>query len=196
MTSKIIMSIILFLLLGQLGLLGFCYFEYYIRSSGEFFGKLPDGKVFKLTWLDRPNVSTKALLSWATLAATASYTMDFVNYNDNLAKLRDYFTKEGYDNFITSLNDSGTLDSIRDKKLVVSAVAIGPAIVTGEDEVRGYHLWRVEVPIIVSYLSASAEEKRERLITLTISQVPTTDAPKGIGIAQFVTIDLNPDVMG
>lgn len=196
MSHKIVFSIILTLLLSQLALLGFNYYQYSQRAPGQFFGSLPDGKAFTLDWLDRPNVSTKALLSWATLAATATYTLDFVNYETTLDNLRSYFTTSGYENYLGALEESNTIGTITDKKLVLSAVAIGPAIVLAEDEVRGNHVWKIEVPITVSYISASAEEKRDKLVTLTITQVPTTEASKGIGIAQYVAVDLSPDIMG
>jgi intracellular multiplication protein IcmL len=195
MSHTILLSFILFIVFGLLGVMGFSYFEYSLRLPGRFFSVLPDGTNVELTYLDRPNVSTKALLSWATLAATATYTLDFVNYQDNLERLRGYFTVVGYEGFVQALHDSGTLAAIIDKKLVLTAVPIGPAIVLTENEVRGKHSWKVEVPITVSYLSASAEEKRDKLVTLTITQVPTYEANKGIGISQYLSGDLNANIL-
>jgi intracellular multiplication protein IcmL len=196
MSNKITLYLILLIVLSQLALCGLCYFEYAIRSSGQFYGKLPNGKVFEIPSLKRPNLSSRALLSWATLAATASYTLDFVNYKDSLEKLKAYFTPDGYDNFLNALTITNTLRDIIDKKLVLSAVAIGPAIILGEDEVRGNHLWKVEIPITVSYLSASEELKRDKLVTLIITEVPTTGTSKGIGIGQYIATDLNASVLG
>lgn len=196
MSHKIIASFILLLLIGQLGLLGLSYLQYYNRSPGTYYGGLPDGKTFKLDFLERPNVSTRALLSWATLAATATYTLDFVNYQNSLENLKNYFTVAGYENFINALNTSGIISTISEKKLVLTAVAIGPAIVIAEDEIRGNHIWKIEVPLTVSYLSASSEEKRNKLVTVIVTQVPTTEASKGIGIAQYISTDLTPEVMG
>lgn len=183
-------------LLGCFGLLGLSYFQYSIRSPGNFFGVLPNNTTFELDYLERPNVSTSALLSWATLAATATFTLDFVNYETSLENLKAYFTNEGYQSFLVALKQSGVITTLVDKKLVMSAVAIGPSIVIAEDEVHGNHFWKVEIPIMVSYLSASAEEKTNKLVTLTITQVPTTQAPKGIGIGQYVAVDLDPNILG
>lgn len=196
MSNRITLYFILLIVLSQLALCGICYFTYSIRSSGQFYGRLPDGKVFELPGLARPNLSSRALLSWATLAATASYTLDFVNYRSSLEKLRAYFTPDGFDNFMNALTQSNTLSDITDKKLVLSAVAIGPAIITGEDEVRGFHLWKVEIPITVSYLSASEELKRDKLVTLVITEQPTNISPNGIGIGQYNAIDINANVLG
>lgn len=196
MTNKLILSIIFLIVVGQLGLLGFSYIEYATRSQGRFFGVQPNNTEFELHWLSRPNVSTRALLSWASLAATATFSFDFVNYERDLENLKNYFTKTGYDSFLQALNEGKVISTLVDKKLIMTAVAIGPAIVTSEDEVKGYHIWKVEIPITVSYLSASNEEKATKLVTLTITEVPTTEASKGIGIGQYVAVDLQPNILG
>lgn len=196
MSHKISILLIVILLTSQVGVLVFNYYAYATRPQGEFYGSLPSGTDFILTPLTRPNVSTKALLSWATIAATATFTLDFVNYESNFNALKDYFTETGYQNFLNALEEANTLQTIQEKKLVISAVAIGPAVVSEEYEKSGIHNWKVEVPITVTYLSVSAEEKREKLISMTITQVPTTQASKGIGISKYVAIDLSPDIMG
>lgn len=195
MSHKLGMMVILVLVLSQIALLGLSYFSYALRSSGEFYGSTPKKVDFQLQPLPRPNVSTQALLSWATLAATATFTIDFVNYEKNIANLKDYFTKRGYDSFLNALSENKTLVTINEKKLVLSAVPIGPAVVAGEYEENDVHVWNIEVPITVTYLSVSAEEKQEKLVTLTIIQVPTSEASKGIGIERYVAVNIGTDVL-
>src|SRR5438132_1417309 len=103
MSHKNWLTLILLLLVIHLGLMGFAYFQFAARSPGQFFARPLEGNTFAITALERPNVSTKALLSWVTLAATATFSFDFVNYKDQLNALADYFTTDGYDNFLTSL---------------------------------------------------------------------------------------------
>jgi intracellular multiplication protein IcmL len=189
MASKLWLLVAQSLLVLQLILIGVCYFQFAIRSPGQFFGRTPKGEVIKLVALDRPNVSVKALLNWATLAATATFAFDFVNYQKQLNALKEYFTNDGYTNFIASLESMQTLTTIRDKKLIVSSVAIGPAIVLLEEELGKQHTWRIQVPILVRYQSANVNETREQLIEMLVAQVSTRDAPKGIGIAQYIARD-------
>lgn len=195
MSQKLGMMIILILGLSQLAILGLSYFSYALRSGGEFFGAMPDKVDFQLQPLPRPNVSTKALLSWATLAATATFTIDFVNYQENIANLKNYFTKRGYESYLTSLKDTNTIVTINEKKLVLSAVPIGQSIVSAEYDENAVHTWKIEVPITVTYLSVSEEQKEDKLITLTIIQVPTSEASTGIGIERYVATDLSADVL-
>ncbi len=194
MSHKNWLTLVLLLLVIHLGLIGFAYFQFEIRSPRQFFGQLPNGTHVELTPLDRPNVSTKALLSWATLAATATFTFDFVNYKTQLNNLSDYFTIDGYYNFLTSLEAAGTLATIEDKKLVLSAVAIGPAIVLTEEGQSSNQTWRIQVPLLVRYQSANVNENRIQVVEVLITQVSTRDAPKGIGIAQYIAREVGPEI--
>lgn len=195
MSQKLSMMVLLILALSQLALLGFSYFSYALRSPGEFFGAIPNQVDFQLQPLPRPNVSTKALLSWATLAATATFTIDFVNYQENLNNLRPYFTKRGYESYLTSLKETNTIVTINEKKLVLSAVPISQSIVAAEYDENDVHTWKIEVPITVTYLSVSEEQKQDKLVTLTIIQVPTSEAPTGIGIERYVATDISADIL-
>lgn len=196
MSPKYWLQIGIILLTIQLGLVGYLYFQFFTRSTGHYYGKSPNVPAVELTALDRPNVSSKALLSWATLAATATFTFDFVNYKTNLNALRDYFTEDGYQSFVTALQANKILATIEEKKLVISAVVVGPSIITTEGEENGLYTWHVEVPLLVRYQSADANETRQKVISLSITQVPTTIAPKGIGIAKYVENEVGPEVTG
>lgn len=185
----------LLVLVANLGLIALVYFQFAIRSPGDFFGFPPNQQAFSLSPLDRPNVSTKALLSWVTLAATSTFTFDFVNYQDQLNKVKDYFTAAGYEEFQTALQEAETITKIDEEKLVLSAVAVGPAIILDEGQQRGRYTWQVQVPLLVRYQSASVNETRIQIVTVLVTQVSTSDAPKGIGIAQYVAREAGPEVL-
>lgn len=189
------LPIIILLLVAHLGLISLDYFQFFIRSPGQFFGLPSTDKPFEVVALDRPNVSSRALLSWVTLAATATFTFDFVNYQDQLKALQDYFTADGYNNFLTALQNAGTISKIDEDKLVLSAVAIGPAIIMTEGEQRSGYTWRVQVPLLVRYQSASVNETRIQIVDVLVTQVSTSDAPKGIGIAQYIAKEAGPEAV-
>jgi intracellular multiplication protein IcmL len=194
MVHKYWFTIIFFLLVSQFGLLMASYGQYFFRYQGDFFGQPPEKEAIRLSALERPNISTKALLSWATLAATGTFTFDFVHYNETLESLRDYFTTKGYNNFVDSLTAQGFLTEIVDKKLVLTAVAIGPAIIITEGIQAGVYTWLIEVPVLVRYQSTSTNETRIQDVKLTVTQVSTKEATKGIGIAQYVARSAGSDI--
>lgn len=192
MSHKFATFIALALLGAQLFLLGGIYLQYYMRPSNQYYGAPPSHENFPIEALDRPSVSPIALTRWATVAATSTYTIDFVHSEENLATIRDYFTTTGYDNYRAALDETKFIQNIIDKKLITSAVSVAPAMITKEGPgLDGKYTWQILVPILVSYLSSSADVKEFRVIALTIVQVPTQDAPKGIGIARYVTTTIN-----
>jgi intracellular multiplication protein IcmL len=195
MSHKSLLTIVFFLLGSQLVLIGIAYFQFATRSPRQFFAApLDESKPFQIIALERPNVSVKALLNWATLAATATFTFDFVNYKEQLAAIKDYFTVDGYNNFVAALKNNSTLSTIEEKKLVLSAVSIGPAIVLSEEELAGHHTWNIQIPLLVRYQSANVNEARYQIVSLVVTQVPTQNAPKGIGIAQYIAQGGGPEL--
>jgi len=65
MSQKNWLSIIFLLLVADLSLVGISYFQFAIRSPGQFYGSYDNPSQvdnFALVALERPNVSTKALL--------------------------------------------------------------------------------------------------------------------------------------
>ncbi|MBP9764128.1 MAG: DotI/IcmL family type IV secretion protein, partial [Gammaproteobacteria bacterium] len=128
------------------------------------------------------------------LAATSTFTFDFFNHKDQLKAMKDYFTADGFDSFMASLQETGVLTTIIEKKLILSAVAIGPAIVLTEEGIGSKHSWRIQVPLIVRYQSANVDETRTQVVEVLVTQVSTQDAPKGIGIAQYIAREVGPEL--
>ena len=188
MSHKFATFIALNLLGFQLFLLTGIYLQYYTRPADQYYALPPSQNSFAIEALDRPTVSPAALTRWATLAATATYTIDFVHSNENLNTIRDYFTTAGYEDYQAALNQTQFIQNIINKKLITSSVSVAPAMITEEGPgLDGKYSWQISVPILVSYLSSSSDVKEFRVVSLTIVQVPTQDTPKGIGIARYMT---------
>ena len=136
--------------------------------------------------LNEPNQSDSAVLQWANQAAVAAFTYNFVNYRTELQASSGFFTSEGWTQFLTALEDSNNLDAVRAKKLIVSAVATSAPIILQKGVLNGRYSWRVQMPMLVTYQSASEFSQQRNVVTLLISRISTLNSPRGIGIAQFV----------
>lgn len=168
-------------------LIGYIYYQHHSIPTPKYFATTVDGKIIKLTPLDKPNLTTNALLQWATEAATASYTFNFVNYRKALQDVRKFFTERGYRNFIAAQQAANNLQAIREKKLVVSAVPTGVPVVLKEGVLAtGRYAWQVQVPMLIVYQSASEEFRQNVILTLIIVRVPTLESEGGVGIESFV----------
>lgn len=152
----------------------------------KYFATSVDGRIMPLVPLNRPNLSSAALLSWANTAAIAVYTYNFVNYRQALQAASDYFTPDGWKSFMNALQSSNNLNAVIDKKLIVSAVATGAPVILEQGLLFGTYTWRVQMPMLVTYQSASEFSQQAVTVTMLITRVSTLATPLGIGIAQFV----------
>ncbi len=152
----------------------------------KYFATSINGRITPLFPLNEPNQSDSAVLQWANQAAIAAFTYNFVNYRTELQASSGFFTAEGWDQFLTALQQSNNLDAVKAKKLIVSAVATRAPIILQKGVLNGRFSWRVQMPILVTYQSASEFSQQNNVVTMLINRVSTLNSPRGIGISQFV----------
>ena len=152
----------------------------------KYFATSTDGRIMPLVPLDQPNLSQSALLQWANTAAIAAYTYDFVNYREALQAASEYFTPAGWDSFMTALNTSGSLQNVISKKLIVSAVAVGAPVVIQQGLLDSTYTWKVQMPMLITYQSASQYSQSTVTVTMLITRISTISTARGVGIAQFL----------
>jgi len=155
------------------------------RPLPQFFAEAPDGKSMQLNAYIEPNLLPNTLLTWASKAAVAAYTFDFVNYNKQIAAARHYFTEDGWAGYQSAV--SGLIATIAQNQLFVNGVVSGPPVISNEGDLsgRGY-VWRVQLPFLVTYQAAETLSRQNYMVVMTIVKVPTWKNPEGIGIDQFV----------
>src|SRR3990167_1014166 len=155
------------------------------RPLPVFHATLPDGKRSMLTSFERPNVLPDTIIKWASKAAIAAYTFNFVNYNDQIKIARPYFTDAGWRDYIASVND--LVNTVVQNSLFVNGVVAGTPVIANHGPLLGRKwVWRVQIPFLVTYQSANTTRVRNFYVTLTIVSIPTNVNPQGIGIDQFV----------
>lgn len=152
----------------------------------RYFATSIEGRITPLVPLEQPNISQAALLQWANTAAISAYTYNFVNYKEALQSASEYFTPDGWSAFMQALESSNNLNAVTAKKLVVSAVATGAPVILQQGVLNGTYAWRVQMPMLVTYQSASQFSRQSIIVTMLVTRVSTLNSPKGIGIAQFV----------
>ncbi len=152
----------------------------------KYFATSINGRIIPISALTAPNQSDSAVLQWATQAAIAVFTYNFVNYRDELLSASQYFTADGWRQFLQSLSDSENINTIKTKKLIVSAVATRAPIILQKGLLNESFSWRIQMPILVTYQSASEFMQQNIVVTLLVTRISTLESPKGIGISQFI----------
>ncbi len=152
----------------------------------KYFATTVNGRITPLFELNQPNQSDPSILQWSNQAAIAAFTYNFVNYRAELQASSGFFTAEGWTQFLNALESSNNLEAVKAKKLIVSAVATRAPIILQKGLLNGRYAWRVQMPILVTFQSASEFAQQNNVVTMLVTRVSTLNSPKGIGIAQFV----------
>ena len=153
----------------------------------RYFASTNDGRIMQIVPLDQPNLTQSQLLQWANTAAIAAYTYSFSNWRRQLQALAEYFTPEGWQQFMTALNASNNLDAVKTKKLIVSATTTGPAVLEKEGLFKGRYTWKVHIPLLVTYQGANNQFTQQSLmITMIITRLPTLTSVRGVGVTQLI----------
>src|SRR5262249_51683417 len=143
------------------------------------------GKRMTLTYFDEPNLLPDTILAWASKAATVSYTFDFVNASKQVAAARPFYTPDGWQDYLNSVNS--VINTIVQNQLFVNGVVSGTPVISNQGPLPGKgYVWRIQIPFLVTYQSANLVTKRDFLVVISVVRVPTNVNPQGIGIDQFV----------
>ena len=154
-------------------------------GQAKYYASMTTGEVIPLPSLNEPVVTNKYILEWATLATRAALNLDFVNYSKQLKSASVYFTSSGWNAFSSALDKSELLKTVQSKKLLMSAVVPGTPVIRFNGVIHGRYIWRISMPVLVTFGSASDERQRRMNVTLIVSRVPVLDTPEGIQITDF-----------
>lgn len=176
----LMMTMVFFILL-----IVFVLYQLYNRPLPVFIAVKPSGEKMQLEAFNEPNLLPDTLLKWASKAATAAYTFDFVNYNKQIAAVRPYFTNDGWQDYLNSVDS--LIKTIVQNQLIINGVVSEPPVISNQGPLPGKgYVWRIQIPFLVTYQTANTTSKQDFMVMLTIVHVPTDVNPQGIGIDQFV----------
>lgn len=178
---------LMIIIVVMLAIVGIVMYQMKTRPLPVFDAVTTDHHQMHLTPFEEPNLLSDTILSWASKAATTAFTFDFVNYNKEISQARLYFTDAGWGDFNSSI--SHLISTIVQNQLFVSGVVSGTPVISNQGPLPGQkYVWRVQIPFLVTYQSANTTSRRDYFVVLSITRVPTTVNPRGIGIDQFVMV--------
>ncbi len=186
-----LMAFCILLVIVIAGLIGWVIYERLNKPAVHYFTTSNNGKLSILTPLNQPNLTTGALLDWVVEAGTTAYNFNFGNYDRALKDIKIYFTDAGYEHFLTALAAAKTIDTVRAKQLMVTAIATNSPVILQEGPTPdGTYAWKVQLPMLITYQSSSDTRKQNIILTLLIARRSTLESPKGVGIAALSVREL------
>jgi intracellular multiplication protein IcmL len=156
------------------------------RPLPRFYAQMQNHKQMPLVAYDEPNLMASTLIRWASKAAVAAYTFNFVDHDKQISQARDYFTPGGWDAYQDAI--STTVARVVKQQLFVYGVVSQPPVISFQGERPGSGLgytWRIQIPFLATYQSAEESRSTEYFVLVTVVKVPTTVNPDAIGIDSF-----------
>jgi intracellular multiplication protein IcmL len=154
------------------------------RPLPDFSAITADRRIMALVPYDEPNLMPDTLIRWASKAAVAAYTFNFVDHDKQINSARPYFTPGGWDAYQDAI--SGTVARVVKQQLFVYGVVSKPAVISnqGPRPIQGYS-WQIQIPFLATYQSAEQSRSTDYFVIVTIVKVPTSINPDAIGIESF-----------
>lgn len=155
------------------------------KPAPHYFATREDGGIIPLVAISSPFLNNGQVTNFAVEAITRAFTMDFKNWREDLSEASEYFQRpEGWNNFLEAITASGTLDYIQNRRLISNAVANGAVIIDSGIDGSGRYSWTVQIPLKVTYESASERSVEDVLATVVVSRIPTWESSRAVGITR------------
>jgi hypothetical protein len=161
----------------------------FLRPYYKYRTQSPSKEVGALVPLEKPNMTDRAILSWATTSITEIMTIGFGDFDKQILGQKQRFTSEGWESFLKAVRDQDLRAAFKSQQLVLTTVPSNtPVIVAqGVDPLSGdEYQWVVEMPIIMTYVTNNNVKRQSRsIIRLTIVRVPSKDSFRGVAIKSW-----------
>ncbi|GGM26043.1 DotI/IcmL/TraM family protein [Pseudomonas asuensis] len=146
-----------------------------------------NGRIFPMVPLSAPYRKTADVIQFAKDTLNGSFSLDFLNWRQQLEDQRQRYTRSGFKSFIDAIQAAGLLENVRTKRMNMTVTAnTGVLIKEGID--NGQYVWFVEVPIEIKLAGQTSELPNQRFLAIVrVERIPTLDSIEGIGVGQLVT---------
>lgn len=156
------------------------------KPDDRYFATTADGRLMQLVPLDRPNLNTSALMSWATQAVTETMTFGYHDYQRRLQQASRHFTRRGWESFAGALQKAKIIESISANQQVVTAEPRSAPILQNQGVLNGKYRWLLSMPLRVTYKTGSQQRIENLNVKLLVERVPSLENSAGVGIEQWI----------
>jgi len=162
------------------------HFMSHRKRAPEFFAMTCDGGFATVTPLSSPYVTDAQLLAWTNHVVTSVYSFDFVHYREQLENASHFFTARGWKSFGDIFKKARNLETVLEKKLLVSAIPTAAPMITKRGVLNGRYTWQITMPILVTYQNKDTNIQQALHVVINIMRVSMLQNPDGIAVAQYI----------
>lgn len=160
--------------------------QYIWRPSPVYFAIDAQNRLVPITPMTRPHVSADRVISFARDAAMSAMTYDFANYKNQLAASSKLFTHDGFTNYLSALDATGTLGRIEKEQYVSVPAPTGAGVIAEEGDAGGFYRWVVEQPALLTLQGRGGIVIPTKVtLRIVVERMDTRDRPEGMAIARL-----------
>lgn len=146
-----------------------------------------NGRIFPLIPLSQPYRKSADVIQSARDTLTKTFALDFVNWRSQLQDVKKYYTRDGFQSVVKSLDTIGVLDTVRNRRMNMN-ISARAGVITKEGLEEGRYVWYVEIPFDLRLGGQTSRLPDQTFLAhVRMERVPTLDSIEGIGIGQLVT---------
>ncbi len=136
--------------------------------------------------LDQPYLNTPDLLQWVSDVLPIAFTYDFVNYDNQLRDVSQYFTADGWKKFLDLLNIYANSNTVQMSKQFINGNADGAPIPLNQGLLQGVYAWWVQMPIDIHYINLNKEDDTLLTVQVLVVRESTLNNLNGVAIDNIV----------
>lgn len=148
-------------------------------------GTSRNGRPEQLIPLNRPSLSDRQVLQWASTTVRRAYAIDWRDYASKLDHDADRFTTAAWNQFGLSLKRSGNLAKIKASRMVGWVKPDGAARIVNRGVIGPYFTWEIVDPITVHYENESEQITDPLIVKLYVRRVAFGHDHAGVAIEQI-----------
>ena len=150
-----------------------------------------NGRMIQATPLDKPGHSQSDVSAFGADTIRDSFTLDFVNYRNQMTRLGERYSEVGYQDYYKALTSSNVLAAVKDKRMNLS-VDVGPGVIRSKGELGGRYTWEFQYPVTLKLDGQQTSSPAQRFIfTQRIQQADVRVKNAGLEVTQVITRNAN-----
>ncbi|HSW94229.1 MAG TPA: DotI/IcmL/TraM family protein [Gammaproteobacteria bacterium] len=152
-------------------------------ATGDEFRTLPSIPVNK-PYLPQPD-----LIQWVSDVLPKLFTFDFVNYNQELKSVSDYFTGNGAKSYADQLKVYADYNTIVPQKLFLNVKPAGAPFILNQGLLPGQiYGWLIQMPLELDYIRIGRRDTLMLVMQALIVRIPTLNNLSGVAIEKLTVI--------
>lgn len=163
----------------------FAFYVKTVKRQDNFFAETAEGRKMQMVGLALPNMGKTAMSLWVSQAATQIMTFGFNDIDQRFELSQHNFTADGWKSFQKAMVDSGLVGNILKTQQILTSVPQGEPELTWEGLDKGKYRWFFNMKMLITFRSGSAKTVATKVVRMVLEQVPTSDNPAAIGIAEW-----------